>query len=60
MGHFPEAEELQRQALDAKERILGSQHPSTLRSLQRLANLLQELGKESEAAELQKRAAVAP
>jgi hypothetical protein len=42
-GDLSEALALQRHALEARERLLGPQHPSTQRSLQRIENLVGDM-----------------
>jgi hypothetical protein len=39
-GHYPEAEKLQRETLSLQSRVLGAEHPDTLRSMNNLANTL--------------------
>jgi tetratricopeptide (TPR) repeat protein len=51
-GKYPEAEELYRQALAARQRILGKDHPDTLMSMKNLADLLEAQGKKEEARQL--------
>jgi WD40 repeat protein/predicted Ser/Thr protein kinase len=53
-GKYPQAEELYRQALAAQERILGKDHPDTLKTMDDLAALLDASGKKDEAAHLRK------
>ncbi|MAG64035.1 hypothetical protein CMO84_11000 [Candidatus Woesearchaeota archaeon] len=51
-GKYDEAEPLYREALEAKHRTLGDEHPSTLISIGNLGNLLQAQGKYDEAESL--------
>ena len=44
MGQLKDAEALYRRALEARERTLGAEHPSTLDSVNDLASLLLENG----------------
>lgn len=55
-GDYEGAEELQRRALEARERTLGRDHSSTLWSVAKLASLLGARGKYEEAGELSHRA----
>jgi tetratricopeptide (TPR) repeat protein len=49
MGKYKEAEEMDRQALQLKETVLGKEHPDTLASMNNLANSLCQQGKYAEA-----------
>ena len=51
-----EAEPLFKRALEAKERVLGKDHPATLISVSNLATLYDDQGRYSEAEPLYKRA----
>jgi hypothetical protein len=55
-GHYPAAEKLQRETLSLQSRVLGSEHPDTLRSMNNLANSLVAEGQLAEALELQRQA----
>jgi len=46
---YPEAEQLQRGALDLERRVLGPEHTFTLRSINNLADILSEEGRFAEA-----------
>ena len=48
-GKYPEAEALQRQVLEAQERVLGPDHPHTLTTKSHLATSLSRQGKHPEA-----------
>jgi non-specific serine/threonine protein kinase/serine/threonine-protein kinase len=41
-GRYPEAEQMFRQTIDAKQRALGPEHPSTLNPLDGLGNVLKK------------------
>jgi tetratricopeptide (TPR) repeat protein len=56
-GRYAEAEPLYRRALQARERVLGEEHPSTLSSVNNLAYLFQSTGRYAEAEPLYRRAA---
>ena len=58
-GHLSEAEPLFKRALAARERVLGPEHPLTLRSMHNLSTLYQAQGRYSEAEPLLKRALAA-
>ncbi|KIK05841.1 hypothetical protein K443DRAFT_90526 [Laccaria amethystina LaAM-08-1] len=51
-GYFKEAENLQIQVLDARNRILGVEHPETINSMANLASTCREQGKYTEAEKL--------
>ncbi|KAH8669305.1 hypothetical protein BGZ61DRAFT_483478 [Ilyonectria robusta] len=55
-GIYKEAEEMNRRALETKERVLGREHPSTLTSINNLATVLQDQGKYEEAEQMNRRA----
>ncbi|KAH7131165.1 TPR domain protein [Dactylonectria macrodidyma] len=55
-GIYEEAEEINRQALDAREKVLGREHPDTLTSISNLAGVLQDQGKYEEAEQMDRRA----
>ena len=52
MGKYREAEKLAVQVLDATNRILGVEHPDTIRAMGNLAITYQRLGKYTEAEKL--------
>ncbi|EIW80071.1 hypothetical protein CONPUDRAFT_155439 [Coniophora puteana RWD-64-598 SS2] len=52
-GKLDEAEELETQVLEARKRVLGPEHPSTLTSMANLASTLWQQGKLDEAEELE-------
>ena len=56
MGKYEEAEPLYRRALAGREAALGAEHPTTLASVENLANLLSNMGKYEEAEPLFRRA----
>ena len=43
-GQYGEAEDVERQILQSAERVLGSDHPNTLSSMNNLAQMLQAEG----------------
>ncbi|KAI1132153.1 hypothetical protein F5Y10DRAFT_6263 [Nemania abortiva] len=49
LGKYSEAEQLYRQTLQLQEEVLGREHPSTLASMNNLANVLDDQGKYEEA-----------
>ncbi|KAK5188427.1 hypothetical protein LTR96_011511 [Exophiala xenobiotica] len=51
-GKYEEAEQMHRQTLDLKKKVLGEEHPSTLDSINNLAAVLQQRGKHEEAAQI--------
>src|SRR5437762_585064 len=51
-GRYEQAEEMHRQALALKERVLGKEHPDTLTSMSNLAGVLSGQGKYEQAVEL--------
>ena len=55
-GSYNEAEQMNRQALDSKEKVLGEEHPDTLTSVSDLALVLQHQGKYEEAEQMNRRA----
>ena len=55
-GRYGEAEPLYRRALEARERVLGPEHPDTLTSVNNLAALYQAQGRYGEAEPLYRRA----
>jgi Flp pilus assembly protein TadD len=55
-GKYEEAEQMHRQALGLKEKVLGQQHPSTLGSMNNLAVVLGSQGKYEEAKQMHRRA----
>jgi len=48
LGKYQEAEQMHRQALELKEKVLGKEHPDTLNSMNSLANVLGNQGKYEE------------
>ncbi|KJZ71092.1 hypothetical protein HIM_09511 [Hirsutella minnesotensis 3608] len=52
LGKYHEAEQMHRQALDLREKVLGKEHPATLSSMNNLAVVLKSLGKYEEAERL--------
>ncbi|KAH6972637.1 TPR domain protein [Ilyonectria destructans] len=55
-GIYEEAEEMNRRALEIRERVLGREHPDTLTSISNLAGVLQYQGKYEEAEQMNRRA----
>jgi tetratricopeptide (TPR) repeat protein len=55
-GKFAEAEQLHRQALDIKRRVLGEEHPATLDSVNNLAIVVTMQGQFAEAEQLHRQA----
>ena len=55
-GRYNEAEQMDRRALDGREKVLGNEHPDTLRSVSNLASVLQHQGKYDEAEQMNRRA----
>ena len=53
-GYSSEAEKLEEQVLDARNRILGGEHPDTVMAMAHLARSYAQLGKYSEAEKLEK------
>eukprot|EP00957_Ditylum_brightwellii_P075048 5702854-Ditylum_brightwellii.AAC.1 len=53
-GRYREAEELQRQCLEAMKSALGETHPNTLAIISNLAAAVREQGRYGEADELQR------
>ena len=53
LGKYTEAQKLQMQVLDARNRILGVEHPETLRAMGNIAATYVKLGKYTEAEKLQ-------
>jgi serine/threonine protein kinase len=52
LGLYPRAELLQRQSLEIRKRVLGPEHPETLRSANLLANVMHDEGHYAEAEKL--------
>ena len=52
-GQLAEAQQLQRQVLEARQRTLGEEHPDTLTALNNLTITLRQQGKVAEAEQLQ-------
>ena len=52
-NNYTEAEKLDMQVLDARNRILGVEHPDTISAMANLAATYQSLGKYTEADKLQ-------
>jgi Tfp pilus assembly protein PilF len=48
-GKYEEAEAMERQALEAREKVLGRDHPDTLTSVSNLGLVLSHQGKYDEA-----------
>jgi tetratricopeptide (TPR) repeat protein len=55
-GKYEEAEAMNRRALDGREKVLGEEHPDTLKSFNNLASALQRQGKYEEAEAMIRRA----
>ena len=55
-GRYNEAEQMDRRALDGREKVLGNEHPDTLISVSNLALVLQHQGKYDEAEQVNRRA----
>ena len=55
-GSYDNAEQMNRQALDSREKVLGKEHPNTLTSVDNLAIVLQRQGKYEEAEQMTRRA----
>jgi tetratricopeptide (TPR) repeat protein len=56
MGKYKEAEDMNRRALEGRERALGKEHPTTLKSVGNLAVTLQFQGKYEESEDVSRRA----
>ncbi|KAL6406226.1 Kinesin light chain [Ilyonectria robusta] len=54
-GRYKEAEQMNRRALNAREKVFGREHPSTLTSISNLALVLQHQGKYEEAEQMNRR-----
>ena len=54
-GNYNDAEQMDRRALDSKEKVLGKEHPDTLTSVGNLASVLQYQGKYEEAEQMNRR-----
>ncbi|KAK8002369.1 response regulator [Apiospora arundinis] len=52
LGKYAEAEQMHRQTLGLRETVLGREHPSTLASMNNLAESLRQQGKHAEAEEM--------
>ena len=52
VGHYAEAEKLQRETLDVRRRVLEPEHPETLDSMSRLASILYDEARYAEAEKL--------
>ncbi|KAK5260321.1 hypothetical protein LTR40_004369 [Exophiala xenobiotica] len=52
LGRYGEAEEMHRQTLDLREKVLGEEHQSTLGSMNNLALVLRQQGKYEEAEQM--------
>ena len=52
LGLYPRAESLYQRAIEIRRRVLGPEHPDTLRSMTSLANVLREEGRYAEAEKL--------
>ncbi|KAM6510860.1 hypothetical protein FSOLCH5_011305 [Fusarium solani] len=55
-GRYEEAEQMSRRALEAREKVLGREHPDTLTSVGNLGLVLQYQGKYEEAEQMNRRA----
>ncbi|KAL8865632.1 MAG: hypothetical protein Q9198_009229 [Flavoplaca austrocitrina] len=55
-GRYDEAEQMDRRALDGREKVLGKEHPDTLTSVDNLASVLRYQGKYEEAEPMNRRA----
>jgi tetratricopeptide (TPR) repeat protein len=55
-GEYATAEEISRDALDGREKVLGPEHPDTLTSVSNLGSLLKSQGKYEEAETMHRRA----
>ncbi|KAI4221404.1 MAG: hypothetical protein L6R40_008636 [Gallowayella cf. fulva] len=55
-GRYDEAEQMDRRALDGREKVLGKEHPDTLTSVSNLALVLRDQGKYDEAEQMNRRA----
>lgn len=55
-GHYAEAEPLYRRALATRERVLGAEHPSTLKSVNNVAGLYESQRRYADAEQLYQRA----
>jgi serine/threonine-protein kinase len=53
-GRHAEAETLQREALAARERLLGPNHPDVISNLANIASTVESLGRETEAVEIER------
>ena len=56
IGNYKNAEEMQRRSIEAKEKVLGKEHPSTLASLSNLATMLRDQGIYKKAEEITRQA----
>jgi tetratricopeptide (TPR) repeat protein len=54
-GRYEEAEALYKEALRTREKVLGPEHPDTIRTMREYADLLRVMGREGEAAALEAR-----
>ncbi|KAL9591591.1 MAG: hypothetical protein Q9179_007568 [Wetmoreana sp. 5 TL-2023] len=55
-GSYDDAEQMNRRALDSREKMLGKEHPNTLTSVSNLASVLRCQGKYEEAEQMNRRA----
>ncbi|KAL8763279.1 MAG: hypothetical protein Q9194_007383 [Teloschistes cf. exilis] len=55
-GSYDNAEQMNRRALDGREKVLGKEHPETLTSISNLASVLRYQGKYDEAEQMNQRA----
>jgi len=55
-GKYDQAEEMNRRALEGREKVLGQDHPDTLNSVHDLASVLQYQGRYDQAEEMNRRA----
>ncbi|MGA8103313.1 MAG: serine/threonine-protein kinase, partial [Candidatus Acidiferrales bacterium] len=52
LGLYPRAQSLQQQSMEIRQRVLGPEHPDTLKSMNNLANVLNDEGHSAEAEKL--------
>ena len=52
--HYAEAENLVRETLDTRRRVLGPEHPDTVHSMSHLSNLLSDEGHYAEAEKMKR------
>jgi tetratricopeptide (TPR) repeat protein len=56
IGKYQDAEQMHRQALELREKVLGKEHPSRLASMNNLACVLHKQGKHEEAGQMHRQA----